>query len=61
MTEGSSSHCRLWGDKCKGETEIGASKSKLNEVKIPTPSTSLRAGSNVAKNATLGWGTLSYR
>ncbi len=28
------------------------------EVKIPTPSTPLRAGSNVAKYATSGWGTL---
>ena len=30
-------------------------------VKIPTPSAPLRAGSNVAKNATLGWGTLGLR
>jgi hypothetical protein len=29
-------------------------------VKVPTPSASLRAGSNVAKGATLEWGTLVY-
>jgi len=43
---------------CGSEVEHLGHVSVRTRIKIPTPSTSLRAGSNVAKRATLEWGTL---
>jgi hypothetical protein len=45
----------------KPSRTLGVTRERvLGRSVVPTPSASLRAGSNVARDATLGWGTLGF-